>query len=266
MRMRQQYRGLLIALGLVLASLLTARAADGPQELSPELLEKFATDPDSWNTYWEQFAKQRGFPATYSAEAIEAWVVDEETGQPLEGVPVVANWKLWGGLHPDVIGSLVVMETVTDTKGHFSFPAWGPKPRPPGSYLHTDDPLLLLFKRDYEYLAVGNSPTEGVNKSAVRRFEENGKTLKMKKFTGSLEEYAKHLYLLDSDLNFTFDHDDCSWKQIPRMLVAMHLEEKRFREKGIHNNLHSIEQREGHNKPARIKCGLVQEYLRSYLP
>ena len=68
---------------------------------------------------------------------------------------------------------LLVMETVTDTKGHFSFPAWGPKPRPPGSYLHTDDPLLLLFKRDYEYLAVGNSPTEGVNKSAVRRFRRD---------------------------------------------------------------------------------------------
>src|SRR3989442_5331400 len=271
MRMRQQYRGLLIALGLVVAPLLTARAADGPQELSPELLEKFATDPDSWNTYWEQFAKQRGFPATYSAEAIEAWVVDEETGQPLEGVPVVANWKLWGGLHPDVIGSLVVMETVTDTKGHFSFPAWGPKPRPPGSYLHTDDPLLLLFKRDYEYLAVGNSPTERVTKSAVRRFAENGKTLKMKKFAGSLEKYAWHLRILDDDLDFMLRHGEgeCLWKQFPRMLVALHLEKLHLKEKGtspyfLHSSLEETDYRQ--TEAARAKCGSIQENLRSYLP
>ena len=31
---------------------------------------------------------------TYSAEAIEAWVVDAETGQPIEGVVVAANWQL----------------------------------------------------------------------------------------------------------------------------------------------------------------------------
>ncbi|MBI3301590.1 MAG: hypothetical protein HYZ72_05880 [Deltaproteobacteria bacterium] len=266
---RQQYRWLLVVLGLVLGGPLATRAADRLQEWPPEVLQKLLADPDNWKTYWESFAKQRGFPSTYSAEAIEAWVVDEETGQPLEGVIVIANWKLWGGIHPDVIGSLVVMETVTDANGRFFFPAWGPEPRPAGSYLHTDDPLLLLFKRDYAYLAAGNPPTEGVNKNALRRFEGNGKTLKMKKFAGGLEEYAKHLRFLDTDLDFILRHGECLWKQFPRMLVALHLEKMRLKEKGIpHYFLHSsLEERDNsQNKTTRAKCGSIQENLRSYLP
>ena len=33
----------------------------------------------------------------YSAAPIEAWVVDAETGKPLEGVIVSANWQLKAG-------------------------------------------------------------------------------------------------------------------------------------------------------------------------
>ena len=33
----------------------------------------------------------------YSAEAIEGWVVDSETGKPIEELTVVAHWQLKGG-------------------------------------------------------------------------------------------------------------------------------------------------------------------------
>src|SRR6266849_1854255 len=69
---------------------------------------------------------------TYSAEPIEAWVVDADSGQPIEGVVVTANWELeigtLGGNIP--VGQIMVMETVTDQKGRFYFPAWGPKAVP----------------------------------------------------------------------------------------------------------------------------------------
>src|SRR5215510_4957926 len=158
MWMRQQTRWFLVVLELITAPLCTARAADGPQESPAEAFEKLFADPDSWKTYWESFAKQRGFPNTYSAEAIEAWVIDEETRQPLEGVIVVANWKLMGGMHPDVIGSLVLTETVTDARGRFSFPAWGPKPRPVTGYLDELSPQLLLFKSAYAVRMLQNEP------------------------------------------------------------------------------------------------------------
>ncbi len=69
-------------------------------------------------------------PATSSSPALEARVVDEATGQPIEGVIAVAHWQLRGGIHEDAVGELVVMEAVTDATGTFRFPAWEPKLRP----------------------------------------------------------------------------------------------------------------------------------------
>src|SRR3990172_3705709 len=69
----------------------------------------------------------------YSAEPIEARVVDAETKQPLEGVIVTANWELVEGTlagGPRVLGQMMVMEAVTDANGRFSFPALGPKINP----------------------------------------------------------------------------------------------------------------------------------------
>ena len=60
---------------------------------------------------------------TYSAKAIEAWVVDAETKKPLEGVIVVAHWELNYGLEGGGAYQLQVMEDVTDKKGRFYFPA-----------------------------------------------------------------------------------------------------------------------------------------------
>lgn len=50
---------------------------------------------------------------------------------------------------------------------------------------------------------------------------------------GSLEEWAKKVHYVVTSIDFAFRYDDCSWKQIPRILVALHLEEQRFKEQGI---------------------------------
>ena len=58
---------------------------------------------------------------TYSAEPIEAWVVDEETGKPLEDVVVLAHWQLrstW--IEPQIIGELTILDTKTDSNGRFA--------------------------------------------------------------------------------------------------------------------------------------------------
>src|SRR5689334_6350161 len=64
----------------------------------------------------------------YKAEAIEGWVVDSETGKPIEGVVVVAHWQLQGGFEGGTpLRELKIFEAVTDHSGHYSFPAWGPE-------------------------------------------------------------------------------------------------------------------------------------------
>jgi hypothetical protein len=255
-----------VVLGFLLATAGVMRTADGPSRLLPDVKQQGVVNADFWWKAMFEMSHIWSLPWTYSAEAIDAWVFDAETGQPLEGVVVVVSWGLrQGGFHPAGAGWLQVMETVTDAKGHFAFPAWGPKSRPAGMYLF-DDPRLYFFKHDYRYAIAGNSwPTMKPNLNSLRCFEKNGLPIQMKKFTGSLEEYAQHLSLLDSLLNPAFEQN-CFWKQIPHMLVAMHLEAQRFREKKIHTSLNLIEQREGYNASKYATCGSVREYLRSYLP
>ena len=60
---------------------------------------------------------------SYNADAIEGWVVDRETGNPIEGVVVVAHWQLRGGLEGGTpIRELKILESVTDHDGRYSFP------------------------------------------------------------------------------------------------------------------------------------------------
>src|SRR5258706_4245857 len=90
-------------------------------------------------------------PASYSGAEIRGRVVDAETKQPLEGVHVVAQWILATGLieaHHDT--PLQILETVTDAKGEYYLPPWGPKPRPFLAVLDWGfDPILKFFKPRY---------------------------------------------------------------------------------------------------------------------
>jgi hypothetical protein len=130
---------------------------------------------------------------TYSADPIDARVIDAETKQPLEGVVVTANWQLeYGTYGGDVpAGQLMVMEAVTDKDGRFHFSGWGPK-LAIRSHLSPDlDPQIILFKSGYDYRALTNSID--FNKGARRRSDWNGKTIEMKKFTGTRKEWFEML-------------------------------------------------------------------------
>jgi hypothetical protein len=102
---------------------------------------------------------QDGFPPpAYSAKAIRAKVVDGATGQPLEGVVVVARWvlrRMWGDgprMH--------IAETTTNGQGEFMIPGWGPKPRPALMELHDKSPQLLLFKHGYVPVELRNGESK----------------------------------------------------------------------------------------------------------
>lgn len=158
----------------------------------------------------------------YNAEAIEGWVVDAETGKPLEGVIVVADWQLKGGWEGGTnVNEIKILESVTDQNGRYSFPAWGPKFALMGN-LARAAPEILMFKRGYKFLALSNYTYRDSTKS-----DWNKKTVKLEPFSGTLEQYAQHLSMLNSDL-WTIgygvgDHwgDYCGWKSFPNMLRAL---------------------------------------------
>lgn len=207
---------------------------------------------------------------TYRAEPIEAWVVDADTGKPIEGVVVTANWELErgtaGGFVP--FGQIMVMETVTDSKGRFYFPAWGPKSTPVylpiplienSPQLVDRDPQILLFKSGYRWRGLENYPLTNYNKGSLHKSDWNGKTIKIEKFKGSLREYADQLTFIRTPLRFV--EQDCNWKATPRMILALDQEYRIFQTNGISTALHLISTLEGISQSSGRDCGSAKDFF-----
>jgi hypothetical protein len=182
----------------------------------------------------------------YSADPIEAWVVDAETKQPIEGVIVVAHWELVGPMENYPVGQIEVLESVTDKNGRFHFPAWGPKLHlAPFRYLTDSDPELLFFKSGYKYISVSNSldlrpkkyyydgmpgGTKEKPTGSKRISFWNGETIEMKRFKGSSEEYVDHFARFNYDLGRIAldDPETCNWKKISQTIRVMNVERQRL--------------------------------------
>lgn len=163
-------------------------------------------------------------PLVYWAEPIRAKVVDAETGKPLEGVVVVAQWILNDG----IVDSrhrirFQVLEAVTDSWGEFVLPGWGPKIRPPLAFFDNRDPVLVLFKTDYhpEYLF-----NESHRSSWVRTSEWKGQTISLKPFRGPLEEWIRAIVSVQGDIDWI----NLDPNTVPRMIAA--IERERPKQKG----------------------------------
>jgi hypothetical protein len=176
-------------------------------------------------------------PAEYSGAEIRARVVDIETQKPLEGVFVVARWELDQSLSRER-KPLHVLETVTDAKGEFYFPRWGPKPRPPFTRLWGGDPRLVFFKPGYEPMTRGNAFAP--NDDAVRVSQLDGQTILATPFRGTPEAWAGLLGVLQTILNWgAGSHDfpyrvNDHWKSYPRTVLAIVEERGRLPEGNRH--------------------------------
>jgi len=165
-------------------------------------------------------------PLTYSAKEIRGQVVDAETGRPIEGAVVMAQWVL------SHIGSghygkrLHIHETVTDKNGNYVIPSWGPKPRLPMTDLIYRDPEILIFKSGYEPEGLENSKPQT---NSLRVSEWDGKIIKLKKPRGSLEDYAQRL----ESMSIGLPSDGKEWRAFPRMILALDAENRRLLSLGL---------------------------------
>ena len=100
--------------------------------------------------------------------------------------------------------------------------------------------------------------------------EWNGKTIKMAKFKGMAEEYAKHIYDLgqemDRMLDFSRGDKECEWKKTPRMLVAIDRMGANFENQNIKVGAWRLGAHILRIEDIPQHCGSPKEFLRSYLP
>ena len=154
------------------------------------------------------------FPRTYSSQSIEGWVVDSDTGEPLKDVVVVADWTIWGGIEGGSPKDHIVHEAVTDAKGHYYIPAWGPTQMPTIGSFQSSDPWLIFFKEQYEYTAKGN---DTFSAGYLGYSEWSGKSIKLKRFQGDALQYDGGM--LEINLRHIIeDGDGCGWMKIPLLL------------------------------------------------
>ncbi len=173
----------------------------------------------------------------FDFKSIDAQVVDADTGAPIEGAIVVANWQLIGGTldGPRNRGTLDAKETLTDKDGRFHFDAF--TKRNPTSYdLYNQDPKIVIFKPGYQrFVHRNNYPADRHMNPVgyVRASQLDGQKVKLKKFSGDTGEYGFSLGSLAIEIQFAYEEQNCWWKKTPLMILAIDSESRRLIKSGI---------------------------------
>lgn len=203
---------------------------------------------------------------SYSAKPIEAWVIDAETKQPMEGVNVVAVWLLEYGLEGGGSTAMTIMETVTDKNGRFYFSAWGPKDIPKNlpseARLKDLDPMLQFFKSGYSGQQLFNKRDIGSmwgHGASLRSSEWDGKKVEMARLHGAVHTYGFNL----PDFYYIEFGKYCEWKYIPKMIVAVSKEQKRFTEQQIH--FYGLDFTKLKLLPNQDMCGSAESFFEEYM-
>lgn len=181
---------------------------------------------------------------TYRGAAIEGLVVDAETREPIKNVVVVAEWKLYGGwIHPDILGRLLLQETVTDAQGHYRFPAWGPLRAAEGE-IDRMAPALSFYKRGYKFTARENQRyvAHYVALPDPLISEWDGKTIELAPYESKFrkEDYIQEAIGASSLFSFVYDKEPCAWQKMPRMTAQLLMLDEEYRRNGSSANMPSI--------------------------
>lgn len=177
-----------------------------------------------------------GCATTYKHEPIEMKVIDADTHEPLEGVIAVAIWTLsMGTVGGNVeVGTLQVLEAVSDNNGRIFFPAWGPL-SPKKGLLDYRGAQINLFKPGY-LVARYSNPIDGEHAGwraeHPDRSPHDGATVKLR-IESDFSKYIDRILFYDRDLNEVREGENCEWQKIPLTLVELHKLSKELDQRGF---------------------------------
>lgn len=213
-------------------------------------------------------------PTVYKSEPAEAWVVDAVTGKPIEGAIVIAHWEMsvHGQKVTDDLYSPKIIETVTDSNGHFVIPGWGPEKVCCG-FMDESDPAILIFKPDYEGFGYSNSYSYIVDDPKDRTHYWNGAHFKLQPYQGNYEgEQGKKDFdhfenFSDGQIVFGFltvRPKRCDWKLIPKFLSAIKQQSAIFSAHGYKDYssvIQYLEQNDSNSSDIFRDCGSPKKFL-----
>ena len=217
----------------------------------------------------------------YSATPIVATVVDAETKQPIVDALVIARWVAvgGGGMHSaHDVGSVEILETVTNSNGKFEFLGWGPKRYEGDGALMDEEPKILVFKRGYWPAIVANGQYSGpptkdfhTHKTGpVRTSMWSGETIAMKPFKQGYMEFHSFVYypFVESHLRHMFmspSTTPCDWKKIPKTVAYMENERNALIAKGANTHTMAsilVDLISNNDNFVSKGCGSPREYFR----
>lgn len=172
---------------------------------------------------------------SYRGAAIEGRVVDAETKQPVKDVVVVIEWQLYGRpMHPDIIGRLLLQETVTDAAGRYRFPAWGPL-KPKEGVMDRNSPALNFYKRGYKFITRRNYSYEPpyIELPDPLISEWDGKTIELWPYRDKLDQKSELHELGECCYLYSLDEEKCAWQQMPRLTAELMKRAREYRKQGL---------------------------------
>ncbi len=163
-----------------------------------------------------------GCGGLYSARPITGMLVDADTGEPLPGVIIVAQWKINEHFVGYERALLKVIETTSTKNGSYHFPGWGPMALPfLADFSDGEDPYVIYFKPGYwpnsmkNELALSNdrrwTPSGG--------FKGDGQVVALRKWDGKkeLDYYSALAHMIMRLPQESVDE----WKSFPRLTLAV---------------------------------------------
>lgn len=171
---------------------------------------------------------------TYAGAPFGGRVIDAETGEPIAGVIVLAQWIVEGPAEAHPVAAMQILETVTDQAGRYSFPGWGPKSVPRPDFwswiftptLSTRDPQLFFMKSGYAHVYEQNDLVAGKGfdtETPLRRSQLEGKDIRLKSLRGDADARRQDLYHL-LVVPFGLTQGDCTWLQMPLTIQYLYSE------------------------------------------
>jgi len=187
-----------------------------------------ANDNSTWipKVFFSLFGGVAGAP-------ISGKIVDYETGKPIAGVSVFAHWDKTSW-HGSIIGVVAAVEAITDEKGRYVLPEWGPLMSSVSDRDLMEYPQIHLFKFGYHPLTVRERALVISGPREIERMSLNssweGKTLELKSVKNQGHEYAKTVSSKMGDLDRVMlkKEGPCYWVHYPKTISAFMTARREF--------------------------------------